>query len=140
MHDGKNLLRKLPSGRCLCYRNAKIEQKMAPWGQKVWTIMHDANNYAKGTKEFYRLGMYGAKGVQNVTQAMCRDILAVGMVRATRAGLKIVLHVHDELGVSSEYPNRDGILLVKAMTAPIRWCPGLPIASSADTLTRYRKA
>lgn len=140
MFNGMHLIRKLPSGRCLNYRNARIEKRMTPWGQMRWTIVHDANYFAKGSRDFVRLKMHGALGVQNVTQAMCRDILATGMLRAEDAGLEIVLHVHDELGIESEEPDRDGPVLIKAMTDPIEWCPGLPISSSVDVLKRYKKA
>ena len=140
MFNGQHLLRKLPSGRCLCYRNAKIEKRETPWGQMRWTIVHDANFFAKGTRELYRSKMHGALSVQNVTQALCRDVLAVGMYRASKFyGLDIRLHVHDELGVATTTPHIAGVLLVKAMTSPIRWCEGLPIASSVDIIRRYRK-
>jgi len=140
LFNGQHLLRKLPSGRCICYRNATLEMKQTPWGQRRRVVGYDANYFAKNSRTFVRLKAYGGLFVENLIQAMCRDILAVGIYRAERAGLQVILHVHDEIGVRSTQPAVDGVLLVRAMTSPIPWCRGLPIASSVDVLTRYRKA
>ena len=139
---GGNLLRQLPSGRCLVYRRAGIERMPTPWGQMKDTITYEGNSYAKGQPGvFVRLRTYGGKLAQNANQAICRDILGVGLVRAAHAGLRCVLHVHDEQGVISpiESAAEHGEVLVRAMTDPIRWLPGLPITSSADILRRYAK-
>lgn len=77
---------------------------------------------------------------ENLIQALSRDILAVGIYRAERAGLDVRMHVHDEIGIRSFQPSIDGLILRHCMTAPIDWVKGLPIASSVDVLTRYRKA
>ena len=140
MSDGKHLFRKLPSGRCLRYRNVTIEPRLTPWGQMKPTIIHDANYFQKGTRIFARTKTHGAKLVQGATQAMCRDILYVGMYRAeVYHGLEIRLHVHDELVHATDNPEPAVPLLRKALTDPIRWCDKLPLASSVDVLPRYRK-
>lgn len=139
LFNGRHLLRKLPSGRCICYRNATVELRPTPWGQNRRVVVYDANYFRKGTREFVRLKAYGGLFVENLIQAMCRDILAVGIYRAERAGLHVILHVHDEIGVRSTNPAVDGVILRRAMTAPIKWCLDLQIASSVDVLPRYRK-
>lgn len=82
-----------------------------------------------------------ARIIHNCVQAFCRDILAVGLIRAERAGLQAVFHVHDEQGVDSPTHLLDveSDRLVRAMTDPIPWVEGLPIMSSADVSFRYRK-
>jgi DNA polymerase bacteriophage-type len=137
-----NLMTKLPSGRVLVYRNMKIEPRMTPWGQNRMTLTYEANNFAKGRPgEFSRLGTHGGKLFQNRVQAFCRDILAVGLIRADRMGLAAVFHVHDEQGVDSptHLVDIESDRLVHAMTDPIPWVEGLPIMSSADVSFRYRK-
>ena len=137
-----NLMRKLPSGRVLVYRKMRREPMPTPWGKVRMTLTHEGNIFAKGQPGvFIRLKTYGGKLFQNATQAICRDILAAGLVRSQRFGLPVALHVHDEQGLDSPiHLNAEHAeLVVKAATDPIDWVPGLPIASSADISKRYRK-
>lgn len=136
------LLRWLPSGRPLVYRRPRIEPHMTPWGAMVQQITYEGNVFAKGQPGvFVRIPTYGGKLAENITQAVARDVLCVGLCRAARAGLDAVMHVHDEQVVESrvEDVDRHRSLLVEAMTDPIRWLPDLPIASSCDVLHRYAK-
>lgn len=139
---GGNLMRRLPSGRCLIYRQMRREPRQTMWGSMKLTLTYEGNIFAKGQPgTFVRLQTYGGKLFQNAVQAMCRDILAAGLIRADRAGLKAVLHVHDEQGVDSHISQIEehSDILVRAMTDPIQWVQGLPISSSADVGLRYRK-
>ena len=141
-YRGGNLMRRLPSGRSLIYRNMRREMMPTPWGQNRLTLTYDGNIFAKGQPgTFIRQKTYGGKLFQNATQAICRDILAAGLIRADRFGLEGILHVHDEQAVDSEIAAVEdhSHLLVRAMTDPIDWVPGLPITSSADVSFRYRK-
>lgn len=141
-YRGGNLMRRLPSGRCLIYRKMRLEPMPTPWGQTKMTLTYEGNIFAKGRPgEFIRLKTYGGKLFQNAVQAICRDILAAGLIRAHRFGLETVLHVHDEQAVDSPAHLTDvhSNLLVRAMTDSIPWVEGLPITSSADVSFRYRK-
>lgn len=139
---GGNLMRKLPSGRALIYRKVRREPQPTPWGKMRMTLTYEGNIFAKGQPGvFVRLRTYGGKLFQNAVQAMCRDILAAGLIRSHRYGLPVALHVHDEQGLDSPaHLNAEHAeLVVKAATDPIDWVPGLPITSSADISRRYRK-
>ena len=78
----------LPSGRNLCYVKPKIgENKFG--GESI-------TYEGVGTqKKWERIESYGPKFVENITQAISRDILAYAM--KTLYGCYIVGHVHDEL-------------------------------------------
>ena len=137
-----NLMRKLPSGRVLVYRKMRREPQPTPWGKMRMTLTYEGNIFAKGQPGvFVRLKTYGGKLFQNATQAICRDILAAGLVRSQRFGLPVALHVHDEQGLDSpeHLTAEHAELVVRAATDPIDWVPGLPITSSADISLRYRK-
>ena len=139
---GGNLMRRLPSGRCLIYRKMRREPQSTPWGKMRMTLTYEGNIFAKGQPGvFVRLKTYGGKLFQNAVQAICRDILAAGLIRSQRYGLPIALHVHDEQGLDSPmHLNAEHAeLVVQAATDPIDWVPGLPISSSADISKRYRK-
>jgi DNA polymerase len=125
---------RLPSGRELVYRKARITT--------------DANRPRK--KQFAYLGhrknlvtAWGGTLTENVVQAFCRDLLADALVRLERAGIRSVLHVHDEIVAEvpgdpnrAEEARREIVTLME--TAP-PWAHGFPIAVEATLMRRYRK-
>lgn len=78
----------LPSGRNLCYVKPKIGENM--FGGESVTY-----EGVGGTKKWERLESYGPKFVENIVQAVSRDIL-MNAIR-TLSHCFIVGHVHDEL-------------------------------------------
>jgi DNA polymerase len=105
-------------------------------------MVHDGNRVGlayNGTKGVEHI--YGGKIVENVIQAMCRDLLADAMVRCERAGLPIVLHVHDELVCEAPGAGRDAYAaLHEIMTTLPEWAEGFPIkADGYGGARRYRK-
>jgi DNA polymerase len=122
------LLRK-PNGRFLCYRNPAIDD-----GEISYEGM---NQY---TRKWERLRTYGAKFLENLSQAVARDVFKVGSLRAVEAGYKIVLPVHDEL--VCEVPDKSEFTaegLSAIMAQGIDWAEGLPLAAEGFTSYRYRK-
>jgi DNA polymerase len=92
------------------------------------------------TKQWSRIGTYGGKLVENVTQAAARDVLADGMVAAEAAGYLVVQHTHDEL--VSETPDTgdytaEGLAHLMCTNSP--WADGLPLAAAGFETYRYRK-
>ena len=86
------------------------------------------------------LSTYGAKLVENVTQAVARDIMAEAVVRIEeKLGLVPVMTVHDE----SVYEVPDDQALhakIKALFEEVPdWASGLPIASDTRCSRRYGK-
>ena len=120
---------KLPSGRQLCYPNAAIED-----GRLVYD---GVNQY---TKKWERLETYGGKITENIVQAVARDVLASGLLRAEAAGYAVCLHVHDEIiaevSDTDEY-SAEG--LSKIMATNPGWSLGLPLAAAGFETLRYRK-
>ena len=84
---------------------------------------------------------YGGKLIENVVQAVARDILAVSMQRLDAAGFEIVAHVHDE--VICEVPALEADekleLMCKIMGTQIDWAPGLPLKADGFTCDFYQK-
>lgn len=120
---------KLPSGRYLCYPNAGLSE-----GSIVY---EGVNQY---TKKWEVIETYGGKLVENVVQAVARDVLASGMFKAEAAGYAVCLHVHDEL--ITETPDDpayspDG--LAELMSANPSWSMGLPLAAAGFETHRYKK-
>lgn len=120
----------LPSGRYLCYPGARLE------GDKLTFL--GVNPYSK---QWGRMKTWGGTLVENATQALARDVLAAGLLRAELDGMNPVLHVHDEIicevPEDSPYAAAD---LERHMTAALPWSAGLPLAAKGFETRRYRKA
>lgn len=123
------LLMRKPNGRFLCYRNPEIEDG---------DITYEGTN--QYTRKWERLRTWGGKFTENIVQSVARDVFKVGSLRATAAGYRIVLPVHDEL--VAEVPNEvrfSAEELSSIMSQPISWAPGLPLAAAGFESFRYRK-
>jgi DNA polymerase len=119
----------LPSGRSLCYPSPKIDDgKLTFMG---------INQY---TRKWERLETYGGKLVENLTQAVARDVLAEGMLQAQDDGYRIVLTVHDEIICDVPVGDRHTVNgLAGHMATPPSWADGLPLAAAGFEAVRYRK-
>ncbi len=126
------LLVTLPSGRDLVY--VKPQLRPNKFGKEGLTY--------EGTgpaKKWERIETYGPKIVENIVQAISRDLLAEAMLRLDNAGYKIVAHIHDE--VICEVENGSGSVedVCRIMTEPVPWAPGLPLSADGYECSFYRK-
>ena len=125
------LLVKLPSGRILSYPRAKVRDTY-----KGKQITYERMNQVN--KKWEETGTWGGKMVENIVQAIARDILCVVMLKADLRGHKIVFHVHDEIIVDSKDPK--GLADIEALFAdPIPWAPGLPLKGAGYSTPYYMK-
>lgn len=121
----------LPSGRSIAYPRVKVEKI----GQKH-RITYERKD--PKTKKWGVADTWGGKLVENIVQAIARDILCHVMLKAEKQGHKIVFHVHDEIIVDSQRPN--ALAEIEALFAePIDWCPGLPLKGAGYTTPYYMK-
>lgn len=127
---GRDLVCQLPSGRELVYRRARIEDQVPLWGGDPRpTLIYDG---PRG-----RSYLYGGRIAENVVQALCRDLLADALIRAEHAGLRPVLHVHDEI-VCETSPDRLPELLT-IMSTPPAWASDFPLKVEGFASDRYLK-
>ncbi len=82
--DG-NMFVRLPSGRWLTYYSVQISEEDG--------ITYCGND-AKG---WCRLKTFGGKLVENIVQAVARDLLCDSLGRLDTAGIKVIGHIHDEI-------------------------------------------
>jgi DNA polymerase len=133
--DGMFLRMKLPSGRKLAYPFPKL--LMDKFENLAVVFMDNAGG--KWTECRCGLGAYGGTWIENVVQAVSRDLFAAAMVRLEAADYPIVLHVHDE--IVAEVPNNFGSTeeFLRILTTAPAWAEGLPIAAKARNGPRFCK-
>lgn len=144
LRDGSNLVIQLPSKRRLYYRNARIESNVpvrfraTGLPAKVEAlIVYDC----PGKKGMESVETYGGKLVENIVQAISRDLLVAAMLECERQGLPIVLHVHDETVCEVPKTATDEALRRQAiiMSTPPTWAAGLPLEVECIASERYTK-
>ena len=82
---------------------------------------------------------YGGKLVENITQAVARDCLALAVKRLTDAGYAVLMHIHDEIviEIAAKDLHDDEIDHInKIMCESIPWAPGL-LLSAAGFVNKY---
>jgi hypothetical protein len=131
--EASTLFITLPSGRRLAYPRARVGPDRFGRGDAVY--YHD-NAFGKWVE---KTDAWHGTFVENITQAVARDLLAAAMLRIEAAGYPIVLHVHDEVvcevlegfGGEEEFQ--------RLMTELPPWAAGLPIAAKTWSAKRYAK-
>ena len=129
LFDGQTLWYALPSGRVLCYPNAKFDDEgNVTYTKAAWKPAADA-------KEWPRARLWRGLACENVTQAAAHDILR----HSLRQLDGVVLHVHDEIVVECPASDADAVAaqMHQIMCTPPAWATGLPLAAEGVTTTRY---
>jgi DNA polymerase len=120
----------LPSDRALCYPSPRVNDE----GQ----ISYKGQN--QYTRQWSRLTTYGGKLLENICQAMARDVMFYNMPRIEEERYSIRVRIHDELITYAP----DGLLwghkhLSNLLAIVPAWASGLPLAAAGFEGYRYRK-
>lgn len=119
----------LPSGRHLSYVKPAIGENRFG-GESVTYFGIDDK------KKWSRIESYGPKFVENITQAICRDILCNAMQNLSDQF--ICGHVHDELLI--EVPDGTPFQpICDRMAAAPDWLPGIILRADGGMMKYYRK-
>ena len=120
---------KLPSGRCLAYVRPKMgENKFGSESVTYEGIGQD--------KKWTRLETFGGKLVENITQAVARDILMNAMVNMR--DYRIVAHVHDELIIECPEDTSVDEICSKMSESP-HWMPDITLKAEGFETKFYKK-
>ena len=119
----------LPSGRQLCY----VKPKMGTNKFGGDSITYEG---VGGTKKWERIESYGPKFVENIVQAVSRDILMYAI--RTLSHCFIVGHVHDELIIECSMDvSLDAVCEQMGRTPP--WIDGLNLRADGYETMFYKK-
>lgn len=133
----------LPSGRILSYPGIGISVEKQIDEDDDRTEYRERIRYMgenQTTRQWGKQYTYGGKLAENVTQALCRDLLANALVTVENAGWPIILHVHDE--IVTEVPNTSEYTanaLEDLMCILPTWAAGFPLEAEGQELSRYAK-
>ena len=120
---------RLPSGHRLAYVKPRIEKD--EHGRE--NITYEGTGQ---TKKWERIRTFGGKQVENIVQAIARDILCFAM--RNLSDYRIVMHIHDEVVI--ETPSSvsvDEITAKMSITPP--WAEGLVLNADGYECGFYRK-
>ena len=119
----------LPSGRRLAYPGAALTG--ATYGRTAITYMG-----LDTKRKWKRIESYGPKFVENIVQAVSRDILCHAM--KTLRCCDIVAHVHDEIIIEADKAmSLEAVCEQMGRTLP--WAPGLVLRADGYECDFYKK-
>jgi DNA polymerase len=119
----------LPSGRQLAYVKPKI-------GENIFGGESVTYEGVGATKKWDRLESYGPKFVENIVQAISRDILMHAI--KTLSSYSIVAHVHDEVIIEVD-PSMSLDRVCQQMSRVPPWAKGLLLDTDGYECEFYRK-
>lgn len=128
---------KLPSGRTICYPRARIGTEYGD-GRRGDHDIIEYEGVNQTTRKWEAIRTYGGKLTENIVQAVARDILGVVILRARKAGLDVVFHIHDEI-VAETSEGRKLEDTERLFSTPIDWCRDLPLKGAGYMTPYYLK-
>lgn len=134
---GEELELNLPSGRSLTYKHCRFRRIPAKDGGGQEVVAEIVRGGKVETTRIHQ-GIL----IENLCQSIARDAFRDCLLGVTRAGWRVIFHVHDELIV--EVPEQDAekakteILAVMARSP--KWAPNLPVQAEATVAKKYSEA
>lgn len=130
----------LPSGRCLNFYKPTVENKSTDWGDSQVLMFMGDKAGKNGGKSWQRVDTYGGKLVENITQAVARDLMAEAMLRLEAAGYEIILSVHDELIAEVREDSNHSLEQFEKLMAQLpSWAAGCPVEAKGWVGKNYKK-
>ena len=132
VYQSKKLFVVLPSGRKLCYMRPDFTTNR--FGNRSMCYMGVGEN-----KKWTSIETYGPKLVENIVQAIARDLLALAMLRLRNAGYEIVMHIHDEAVLEVPIGESSVEEICAIMGEAPDWAAGLPLRADGYECDFYKK-
>jgi len=134
--EGRFLKCRLPSGRSLHYFGPEVRRELTPWAEIRPRLYHW--HIDSLTKQWICSPTYGGKLVENIVQAVARDIMFEAALRIERHGYKYLMSIHDEIVAESK--NGDLKEYESLLNVVPAWAPGLPVLAKGWSGFRFKKS
>ena len=122
----------LPSGRKLSYIKPRLRlNKFAREG-----LIYEGMGVGK---KWTQIETYGPKLVENIVQAISRDLLSNALINLNKMDLDVVMHVHDEVVVEVEKGKSSVKEVCNVLAMVPKWAEGLPLRADGYECTFYKK-
>lgn len=123
----------LPSGRQIIYRGvmSREVQRISPKTEKPYTAYDVKFRHPTGKLTHLWHGVI----IENVTQAIARDLMAGCLPVLEAMGVPVVAHVHDEIIAEGSYVEE----MTQVMTQNPPWSDGIPLNVDCHVVERYTK-
>ena len=134
--DGDVLRCRLPSGREIYYRGAKAVIEQTRSGMQSYKLQFEASS-ARGVR---LESTFGGSLVENITQAIARDLLVSSEEATRKAGYKTRMTVHDELVLTTDRKSASAQEVDRLMVSNLPdYAASWPIDAESWEGERFRK-
>lgn len=135
--QGGDLVIELPSGRKLTYRSVRMEIRSFTDPETKKKTERRCLTAEIGGRRYI---LYGGLLVENITQAIGRDVFAHNWLLCEDSGFPGLFTVHDENVIEDDSLDPVTVDKITALmgTCP-DWLPGCPVAAETKTGDRYAK-
>jgi len=124
----------LPDDSVIQYPKARLKKVKGWWRLSA---LKASAKMKVDAKEWPREELYGGRLAGHCTQATAAALLRhwMGKVSGT------IAHVHDELILEAMKSRAEAMrgFMLRTMTDPVPWAPGLPLNAKVEVMERYRK-
>lgn len=134
LRQNRHLWYILPSGRMLCYPYAEFNA-----AKEEVTYAKASFKPSADAKQWPRARLWKGLACENITQATAADILRHALRCLDNEGFDTVLHVHDEIVIETDNPDKAQKALERIMKTPPAWAEGLPLDIEVSVMGRYGK-
>jgi DNA polymerase len=124
----------LPNGREIRYPHATATPS-EKYGKPSWALAFKTDFHGK----FLREGTYGGKLIENIVQAIARDVMMEGMYSAEVNDYPVIGTVHDEVLTLRKAGTSNIKELEKLVCTLPSWTKGMPLAAKGFVCDRYKK-
>lgn len=127
---------RLPSGRCLAYYKPRAV-KTVKFNRPCWELRHWAE--VGDAKIWMERSTWGGVLVENIVQAIARDLMVASMRRIEAAGFPICLTVHDEI-LARRKKGRSTLDEFNTLMKQLEpWAKGIPVEVDGWKGLRFKK-
>lgn len=125
----------LPSGRSLYYNHPSVEKNEMGRDEIYYYGLNQTN------KKWSRISTWRGKLVENIVQAVARDLLANAILNLYQNGYQINFHIHDEviLEIPDSATRKTLDNAIELMCSLPAWAEGLPLNADGFDNARYYK-